>query len=327
MGDGTDDFAVANYNDGTIYIFTNDGTKGFNSAISITVGFQPWALDPEDLDDDEETDLVAACQGSSSGGSDGEVFIVFNQGGTWPVSDPIVVGEKPWSVAVADFDNNGSVDIVTTNFDDDTISLLLNDAGVFRPVVNLPVGGSPRSIARINLEGDGDEDLALVSNDEFGDPVVQVLRNDLNGGTQLIFADADSYDVGGNLLFVRADDVDQDLTEDIVVVDDGPAGSKNRSGGDDRGEGNFRGRGGEVNVLLNDSGSATTCPWDITGGGGDPDGAVNLDDLLALLANWGGCPIPPAECPWDFTGGGGDPDGNVNLDDLLALLANWGPCP
>ena len=68
------------------------------------------------------------------------------------------------------------------------------------------------------------------------------------------------------------------------------------------------------------------CPWDIAGDGG-PDDVVNLDDLLALLANWGACPTPPAECPWDIAGAGGGPDDTVNLDDLLALLANWGPCP
>ena len=65
---------------------------------------------------------------------------------------------------------------------------------------------------------------------------------------------------------------------------------------------------------------ADPCPWDVAGADSD----VNLDDLLALLANWGPCPV--GECPWDVAGTSG-PDGDVNLDDLLALLANWGPCP
>ena len=114
---------------------------------------EPWALDPEDLDGDTETDLVIVCRGSSSGGSEGEVRIGVNQGGAFLVSDPIQVGQLPASVAVSDFDNNAFADIVVTNQNDDTISLILNDgAGVFRPTVDLPVGGAPRSITRINLE-------------------------------------------------------------------------------------------------------------------------------------------------------------------------------
>ena len=63
------------------------------------------------------------------------------------------------------------------------------------------------------------------------------------------------------------------------------------------------------------------CPWDVAN---PPDNTVNLDDLLALLANWGDCPGQPNDCPWDIA----EPEDDiVNLDDLLALLANWGPCP
>jgi membrane-associated phospholipid phosphatase len=42
-----------------------------------------------------------------------------------------------------------------------------------------------------------------------------------------------------------------------------------------------------------------------------------LDDLLAVLANWGECPGGPS-CPGDLDG-----DGLVGLDDLLVVLSNW----
>ena len=50
------------------------------------------------------------------------------------------------------------------------------------------------------------------------------------------------------------------------------------------------------------------------------NGAVDVPDLLMLLAAWGPCPLPcPPTCPEDF-------DGNcaVGVPDLLILLANWG---
>lgn len=48
------------------------------------------------------------------------------------------------------------------------------------------------------------------------------------------------------------------------------------------------------------------------------DGTVDINDLLAVLADWGACPA----CPTDITG-----DGTVDINDLLMLLGEWGPCP
>ena len=73
---------------------------------------------------------------------------------------------------------------------------------------------------------------------------------------------------------------------------------------------------GEVSVDILDEGVTwvDTCPADT-----DVNGAVEVIDLLALLAAWGPCPAPCIE----------DTDGNgtVEVIDLLALLAGWGPCP
>lgn len=37
--------------------------------------------------------------------------------------------------------------------------------------------------------------------------------------------------------------------------------------------------------------------------------------------------VEPPSCPTDSTGPGGSPDGLVNVDDLIKLLAAWGACP
>ena len=57
-----------------------------------------------------------------------------------------------------------------------------------------------------------------------------------------------------------------------------------------------------------------TCPGDI-----DESGAVEVNDVLAMLALWGECAAP---CPADL-----DEDGEVEVDDILALLSFWGDCP
>jgi hypothetical protein len=53
------------------------------------------------------------------------------------------------------------------------------------------------------------------------------------------------------------------------------------------------------------------------------DGTVNVDDLLAVINNWGACdkPCPPA-CTADIAPLGGNC--TVDVDDLLMVINNWG---
>ncbi len=51
----------------------------------------------------------------------------------------------------------------------------------------------------------------------------------------------------------------------------------------------------------------------------DANGSVGIGDLLVLLASWGPCPDPPGLCPSDLDGSGA-----VGINDLLTLLGNWG---
>ena len=57
------------------------------------------------------------------------------------------------------------------------------------------------------------------------------------------------------------------------------------------------------------------CPCDCNS---EPDGVVNTQDFLALLAQWGG----PGSCDCKQP-----PDDVVDTKDFLAILATWGDCP
>lgn len=50
------------------------------------------------------------------------------------------------------------------------------------------------------------------------------------------------------------------------------------------------------------------------------DGIVNIDDLLAVIGQWGPCP----GCAADIAPAHGN--AQVNIDDLLAIIGAWGPC-
>jgi len=53
------------------------------------------------------------------------------------------------------------------------------------------------------------------------------------------------------------------------------------------------------------------------------DGHVNVDDLLAVINDWGPCP-PSGGCAADVAPAGIAGDGTVNVDDLLVVINNWG---
>lgn len=55
-----------------------------------------------------------------------------------------------------------------------------------------------------------------------------------------------------------------------------------------------------------------TCPADVM-----PDGTVNIQDLLLVIASWGG----------SGPDGDADADGIVDVADLLLIISSWGPCP
>ena len=79
--------------------------------------------------------------------------------------------------------------------------------------------------------------------------------------------------------------------------------------------------GGGLNTAIS---SITPVAWmvklpDSCAADTDDSGAVNVTDLLELLAHWGLCPPP---CPSDII-----IDGAVNVMDLLELLESWGVCP
>ena len=67
-----------------------------------------------------------------------------------------------------------------------------------------------------------------------------------------------------------------------------------------------------------------TCPPDISPLPGGDD-LVNVGDLLAVISQWGPCPVPPSTCTADIA----PPGGNdlVNVEDMLAIISNWGTCP
>ncbi|HTX76264.1 MAG TPA: VCBS repeat-containing protein [Terracidiphilus sp.] len=94
----------------------------------------------------------------------------------------IPVGHGPGSIAVADVNHDGKLDLLVLNTADDTVTVLLGDGkGHFTPAAGSPVacGKSPNDIAVGDFNGDGNPDL-LIANTET--PYLTILLGDGKGG-------------------------------------------------------------------------------------------------------------------------------------------------
>ena len=116
----------------------------------------------------------------------------------------------PLSMAVGDFNEDGTGDIAVADSNTGNVSVLLgNGDGTFQSAVNLPLGGSPNSVAVGDFNGDGHTDLT-VSN---GDSVSVLLGN--GDGT---FQAAVPYTAGVGPQGLAVGDFNGDGKADIAVV-------------------------------------------------------------------------------------------------------------
>jgi len=98
------------------------------------------------------------------------------------------VGKSPQQAAFADFDGNGTIDIVTANQGANTVSLLRGAAdGTFAKPNSIPAGiNHPLAIATADMNGDGHPDLVVV-NGLRPDRIAVLLGNGSGGFTPSLF--------------------------------------------------------------------------------------------------------------------------------------------
>jgi hypothetical protein len=112
-----------------------------------------------------------------------------------------------------------------------------------------------------------------------------------------IYADPNSRSDRASAIAARADKTDDEV--DVFVAGDAWAGFENYY--------DF--------TTIHYSIGPPGCSVDIDG-----SGAVDVNDLLAVVGAWGPC-ADPEDCPADV-----NRSGAVDIDDLLAVIGNWGPC-
>ena len=179
-------------------------------------------------------------------------------------------GSAPYSVAVADVNGDGHLDLLVADLGGGVSVLLGNGSGGLTAATSYAAGSTPGFVAVADVDGDGHPDLIVA--DRSGG--VDVLLGNGSGG----FAAATSYAAGSNPVSVAVADVNDDGRPDLVVADENNGVVADESDGVDVLLGN--GSGGFAEATSYAAGSA---PYSVAVADVNGDGHPDL-----LIADQGG---------------------------------------
>jgi hypothetical protein len=157
-------------------------------------------------------------QGLAIANADGNVYIYlpYNGGGFdefyWSLVETKSVGSNPVSIAIGDVDNDGTLDLVTANYGDSTISFLKGVGyGPFEDANNYDTGIAPTSVAIGKLNNDNVNDVVVGCS---GENVINYFYG--SGFSAAPLGLPQDYHTQGPVWAVGVGDLNQDNKNDIA---------------------------------------------------------------------------------------------------------------
>lgn len=231
--DSVPDVAVANKGANTVSILlgssAGDGT--FQPKSDIPTGNSPVSVVAANFHDsvaNHPVDLAVANQADNS-------ISLFEGNGDGTFKAPVLIqlpaGFAPAALAVADFNNDGHIDLAVADEGNNTVSVFLgNGDGTFQARADYAVGNSPVFVAIGDFNGDGFSDLATANNGATSATntgnTVSILLNQTNSigsptGTFAPPASERDFPAGNGPTSIAVADYNVDGRPDLAVTSQG----------------------------------------------------------------------------------------------------------
>jgi hypothetical protein len=222
-GDGKLDLAFPNHDTKYVTVLLGDGQGRFkpapNSPFTVQSKPHPHGIAAGDLNGDQYLDLVVESWGINQV----EVLFGDGKGGFVTPGSLFAVGKMPYQrVRVGDVNNDGKLDIITTNLEGNNVTVLLGEGkGGFNQAKGspFPAGVSPWFVAIDDLNRDRKPDLIIAPYaGGVNDPshnAVTILLGDGNGGFKIM--DGSPFPTGSYPNMLAIGDINGDGIPDIAV--------------------------------------------------------------------------------------------------------------
>ncbi|MDE5094452.1 MAG: FG-GAP-like repeat-containing protein [Trichodesmium sp. St11_bin5] len=176
---------------------------------SFPTGDDPEAMAVADFNQDGFQDIVVGNSGSPNGIS---IFLGDGKGGVLTAFFFELEGAVPSRVTVGDMNRDGNQDIVTSNYDNDNVTVLFgNGKGQFNNSSNFAVGDNPLKLAVADVNRDNNLDIVIPN---WSSDDVSVLLGNGDG----TFMSAMNFTTGGeNPREIVIKDINEDRNPDIMV--------------------------------------------------------------------------------------------------------------
>jgi len=210
-GDGKIDLVTASAYD-TVSILLGNGDGSFQPHVDYGTGplSEPFSVAVGDFNSDGKLDLVTANFANFFGGS---VSVLLGKGdGTFQNYVQYATGGLPTSVAVGDFNRDGTPDLAVGFEQGTTVSVLLGKGdGTFQAPAEYDTGSAPLFVAVGDFNVDGNDDLVTAN---YPSDVVTVLLGKGDG----TFPTHVSYTTGDEPEWVAVGDLNGDRKADLAVA-------------------------------------------------------------------------------------------------------------
>ncbi len=171
--DGWVDLASISSNDDKLWINFNqkNASISFTEPVNYSIDRSPVGINTADMNSDGFLDLIIIHVGAKifigNKQYTNSVSILLNNGeGEFPERVDYIVGKKPGWVIAEDFNNDGHLDIATSNYASYDISILLNRGnGYLKDSINYSLNDNSSSGLKLragDIDGDGDLDIVSI---------------------------------------------------------------------------------------------------------------------------------------------------------------------